>query len=744
MLNGLILPPSGEYRSGSEYEPVAFYMDALLESKRLDLLLGYFSSSSISVLSIGFAKFLSNDGRVRMAINHILSQQDKDAVLAGQNSHERDYQFTITDFHGLRNNLDAYGRHFFECLAWLIASKRIEIVAVRPKGDRGISHYKSGVFYDGENEVKFQSSCNFTASGLLENLEELFVKCSWGTYSDREAIREYHNYFERIFNREADFVEHIPFEAIEVAIQNEFGDRNLNELLVQEEQLIKKKRQQSYKPFYQKVLDRAEEHVVAYLKEPKFPYPSGPREYQTLAYQRWVENSRHGIFAMATGTGKTITALNCVLTEYQQHLDKLYQVIILVPTISLVDQWDKEARSFNFSNIIKISSKTNWEHELSGALTFIKFGGAKSFVIICTYATFYRDKFQHHFRKLPDDTILIADEGHNIASAKVLEILPSVHLQQRIGLSATPKRIYDPSGTAAMETFFRDKEPYTYSFSMERAIEEGVLCEYKYFPHLVTLKASELEEYVRISKKLMKFFDFKAGKFKESDAVEKLLLARKRIVQKATNKLDATSEILRKHFEAYGNLKYTFVYVPEGFSSQEQDLWGEDEEDLRLMNQYTQAIGSIHPKIIVNQFTGATKDRELVMEQFQRGDIHVLASMKCLDEGIDIPRAELAIFCSSTGNPRQFIQRRGRVLRKHTDKHLAVIHDLIVVPDFYGTGLDEDTFKMEQKLVQRELERVAYFAFMSINRYHTLDVLEEICQHYDLNLHTIHQNLISV
>jgi superfamily II DNA or RNA helicase len=132
------------------------------------------------------------------------------------------------------------------------------------------------------------------------------------------------------------------------------------------------------------------------------------------------------------------------------------------------------------------------------------------------------------------------------------------------------------------------------------------------------------------------------------------------------------------------------------------------------------------------------------LKQFQRGDIHVVASMKCLDEGVDMPRAELAIFCSSTGNPRQFIQRRGRVLRKHLDKHLAVIHDLVVVPDFEGFDMDEETFRMERKLVQKELERVAHFAFMSINRNYTLEALEGICQYYDLNLHTIHQNLLSV
>ncbi len=742
MLNGINLPTSGEYRTGSEQEPIAFYMDALLESTRLDLLLGYFSSSAISVLAIGFAKFLSNGGRVRMVINHILSQQDKDAVIAGQNSREQDYPFAVENFLELKNNLDAYGKHFFECLAWLIASKRIEMVAVRPRGDRGISHYKSGIFYDGTHEIKFQSSCNFTASGLLENLEELFVKCSWKTHGDQEAIREYHAYFDQIFNHKAEFVEHIPFEAIEVAIQKEFGDRNLNELLEQEEQLIRKKAAQSYKSSFQKVLDRAEEGIQAYLKEPKFPYASGPRAYQVQAYNRWVENGRHGIFAMATGTGKTITALNCVLTEYKRNPEKTYHAIILVPTISLVEQWEKEAKAFNFQNIIKVSSRNEWQAELNPILTSLRFGGNHPFVIICTYATFYREQFQRYFKKLPDGTILVADEGHNIASPKVLEVLPTVHLQKRIGLSATPKRVYDLEGTGAMEHFFGDSEPYTYAFSMERAIEEGVLCQYNYFPHLVVLTPSELEEYARISKKLMTLFDFKQGKFKESDLVEKLLLARKRVIHKASNKLETTRDILQQHYLERGDLKYTFVYVPEGLSTTDGEHWHENIDELRLINQYSMAIGNINPKIVVGQFTGETKDRNEILRQFQQGDIHVLTSMKCLDEGVDLPRAELAIFCSSTGNPRQFIQRRGRVLRKHPEKHLAVIHDLVVVPDLSGQ-VNEETYNMERNLVKKELERVAHFAFMSINQHYTLKALEYLGKAYELNLFTIHQELLT-
>ena len=744
MLDKITFPTTGEYRTGSDWEPIVFHLDALLESNKLDLLLGYFSSSAINILALGFAKFLSNGGRVRMIVNNILSEQDKKTILKAQQTLEYTYNFTVNDIQRLKSSLDEYGQHFFECLAWLISSKRIQIRAIKPKSNQGISHYKSGIYSDGRNQVRFKSSCNFTASGLLENLEELSIRCSWKSQEDTQAIVEYHKYFEEIFNGKADFVEHIPIEDVEIAIYHEFGGKDIQELIVQESELLKKKRELNLKPYFREAIDQVQEEIESYLAKPRFPYLSGPRPYQIEAYKNWVRNGGKGIFAMATGTGKTITSLNCVLNEYYNSSEKNYRALILVPTIALVEQWEKEAKTFNFQNIIKVSSKNEWKSELNTVLTSIRFGGNHSLIVICTYATFYREQFQTYCRKLPQDTILIADEGHNIASPKVLEVLPTIHLRKRIGLSATPKRIYDPEGTDAMEAFFQDTEPYTYSFSMERAIEEGVLCQYKYYPHLVSLTSSEFDEYIRISKQLIKLFDFKKGKFKESDLVEKLLLARKRVIHKASNKLQITREILQQHFLEFGNLKFTFVYVPEGFATSEEGQWCENEEELSLINQYSQAIGSIHTDIVLAKFTSATKDRDEILRQFQVGDLHVLTSMKCLDEGIDLPRAELAVFCSSTGNPRQFIQRRGRVLRKHPDKHLAVIHDLVVVPNFDGVEMNEENFKMEQKLVQKELERVAHFAFMSINRCYALETLEPICHYYSLNLHTIHQNLLSL
>ncbi len=674
-----------------------------------------------------------------MVINHILSEKDKTALLVGERSEEGTLDTTAINFDDLKRRLDGTGRHFFECLAWLIASQLLEIVVVRPKTGRGISHYKSGIFSDGEDEVAFKSSCNFTASGFLENLEELSVRCSWGGAGEGGAISEQRGYFEKIFLKQAEFVEYLPFEKIETSIAEHFGGRTMDELLADESQLLEETARHFQQKHIREALERTRRKVEAWLQKPRFPFVEGARDYQKQAYENWLENGQRGIFAMATGTGKTITALNCLLLESQKR-GGIFQAVILAPTVSLVEQWEKEAEAFRFSGILKISSKTDWERELDRLLASIRFGGGeRSFILIVTYASFYRERFQYFFKKLPGETLFIADEGHNLASPRVQAVLPNVHLKNRIGLSATPRRSYDPEGTAAMEAFFGDREPFVFSLPMERAIESGALCRYRYFPHLVELLPAEMSEYSEISKKLARYFDGKTGESRRPDLTEKLLLARKRIIQKAANKLDRTRQILQKKWNELGHLKFTFVYVPEGFSPENEDFLTEGEADLRIIDQYTQAIGTIHSSVRVNRFTGITPDRDQILEQFQKGEIHVLASMKCLDEGIDVPRAELAIFCSSTGNPRQFIQRRGRVLRKHPEKHLAEIHDLVVVPPL--DGLDEGVFLMERNLVRKELERVAHFAFMAINRHESLRALQDICDHYHLNLHEIHQTL---
>ncbi|MBK9458124.1 MAG: DEAD/DEAH box helicase family protein [Sphingobacteriales bacterium] len=743
MLASITYPKSREYRAASLNEPINFYIDALLESKHFDLLLGYFSSAAINVLSIGFAKFICSGGKMRLIINHILSTKDKELL---QHSATIDLNsqkfFSLDDYEQLKKSLDDYGKHFFDCLAYLIACNRIAIKVIKPRNQKGIAHYKSGVFASDVDKVKFKASCNFTAYGLLENLEELDIKCSWDNAQSLEAIEEYQAYFNEIFEERASFVEYVPFSEIEEAIVRDFGNKNVEELLVNEEELAKKKMAVfQNNPQVKRAIATNLQQIKKFKLAPRFPYVQGARAYQKEAYDSWVNNNYCGIFAMATGTGKTITALNCLLNEY--HKTGFYQAVILVPTTALVNQWEKEVALFNIpkNKIITVSSNYKWQQTL-GRLTAELSWDNSDFVIICTYASFYRTKFQSYFKKLPKETLFIADEAHNIGYPKVLEKLPLVHLTKRLALSATPKRIYDEEGSTAMETFFKDKEPYTYSFSMEKAIDEGILCKYYYYPHLVKLLPAEYAEYVEITKKLAKMMNSKDAEQKKM--MEMLLLKRKRIIHKAQNKLPIAIEIFKKHLATHHSLQYAFVYVPEGYSTVFEEIEEEDDtqQGEHLVLQYTNAIQMLNSKLRVFPYLGITPNKEELLQQFSKGEVHVLTSMKCLDEGVDIPRAELAIFCSSTGNPRQFIQRRGRILRKHPDKHLATIHDLVVIPDYVSME-NEDTYNLERSLVQKELERVAHFAFMSINRFDALDAFQEVCDYYRLNLHTIHQNLLN-
>lgn len=743
MLQQVDWPYNREYRSGTEREPLEFYLSALANSNRLDLLLGYFSFSAINVLSLGFAQFLSNGGKMRVIANNILSKKDKETLIVAQESSLEDDLIDLEDVKNLKYVLDDYGKHFFECMAWLIANERIEFVIVKPKGKKGISHFKSGVFYDDETKVSFKASCNFTAYGMLENFEEVAAFLKWENSRSSKMIESQERYFEDIFSGNSEAVDYVPIEEIEVAIRDEFGNKGLQELLTEEGELFRLKSRSEGNQRLIKLVQNIEEDLNEIISTPRFPFPLGPRAYQNEAYQNWQKNGNKGIFAMATGTGKTITSLNCLLNEYEKSSDHVYHALILVPTITLVNQWEEEAKNFNFQEVIKVSSKNKWEAPLATLLSTAK-RIPTSFVIISTYASFTKERFNRYMELMPSDLVFISDEAHNVGSRTVLDSLKSVKTEKRIGLSATPKRIYDPEGSAAMEGFFGDSEPYTYSFSMERAIEERILCRYDYHPHIVSLQPNELEEYIEISKKLARFFNPNSGELDANDIAQKLLLKRKRIIHKAANKLQLTTEILKDRFKKEGNLLYTFIYVPEGITKEVSEEDSDDETDddnIRLINQYTREIGRIDDSILVNKFISGMSDRDEILDQFKEGKIQVIASMKCLDEGVDIPRAEHAIFCSSTGNPRQFIQRRGRILRTHKDKHKAVIHDLVVVPDLSVSEATSDTFRTERSLVKKELERVMYFASLSENPYETETLFSEVCDHYDLNIYTIHNEL---
>lgn len=733
MLKNVNWAENRNYRTGSQDEPVQFHLDALCNSKTFDLLLGYFSSSALNVLSLGFANFIYSGGRMRAVINNVLSEEDKTAIEKGQKKEAFSTVYNFNNVRELKASLDEYGKHFFECFAWLIANDRIEIKIIKPKDGKGIAHYKSGVFSDGVDSICFKSSCNFTAYGLLENLEELECFLSWENGRSNKQIGAQNEYFNEIFTEKADFVEFLNIDDVKAVIKNDFGDKNIHELLIQEKELLSKRDKIFNNSKIQISIKSATEQINEFdkiEKAPKFPYSEGARPYQIEAYNKWVENGKKGLFAMATGTGKTLTSLNCLLNQYKEN--NTYKAIILVPTVALVNQWKDECRKFNFNNVITVSSQEKWPQNISflnSASNFIDV----SFVIIVTYASFYRSNFQNHFKNLPKETLLIADEAHNLGSNNISKVLPKIHLEQRIGLSATPDRKFDEIGNKSIEDFFNDKPPFIYSYTMEQAMQMGWLCKYKYYPHIVKLTDIELAEYVKKSKQLIKYFDNQTKRYKDCKEVEILLLERKRIIHKAHNKLEVFKKILDEEFHERGNLKYTLVYVPEGVEPNYDDVddFIEDQDDISLINEYTRAVSNTDNTVMVKQYTSNTSNRNDVIKGFQQGKIDVLTSMKCLDEGVDVPRSELAIFCASTGNPRQFIQRRGRVLRNHPDKIFAVIHDLVVVPNID----DESTFEMEKNMIKKELERVIDFSNLAINKIDTYNELRPILNHYNLNLY---------
>lgn len=728
-----------DYKKGSENEPWQFYLDGLTNSNEFSLLLGYFSSSAINLLSVGFATFIGRGGKIKMVINHLLSPRDKEALI-NASSESSNTIFDLTDVASLRQVLNEYDKHFFECLAYLISEKRIEIKVIKPKNGEGIAHYKSGVFYDGQDAVGYTASCNFTLYGLSKNLETLEAFLSWENGRSNKLINKLTRLIDDYFSEADKDVDYINVNEIEVSLKDTFGGKDIDELLVQEELLLKEKLKLTSNPRLKKTLENLHIDLEIHQKIPRFPWSEGPRPYQKIAYDKWMLNNFKGMFAMATGTGKTITSLNCLFEIYKE--TGSYKTLILVPTMSLVEQWVKECIKFNFKdNIVKVYSLNNWQSELSRLETLKLLKKESSFVIIATYASFVTTRFQRCLAELPEETLLIADECHNMGSSSVMKTLQSINFNKRIGLSATPERQYQEDINSTLRNFFCEsiENEYVFSYTMEEAIknEPKALSPYRYYPVIVRLTDSEFRKYVDFTKRIN---TMRPKDDEEREIFNRLCIARQRVIHKAENKLDAFKSILKEEYGKRNNLKFTLVYVPEGladedvvFDPMKNDVNLETDSDRNLLNRYTMTIAQLFDNVTVKQFIGSTlsDDRKKIINDFADGTLQVITSMKCLDEGIDIPRAEMAIFCASTGNPRQFIQRRGRVLRLAKGKEEAVIYDLVVVPDPCG---DESLFRIEQGEVAKELRRIRDFSEMSENKHFTRELLDPILNYYQLTL----------
>ena len=780
----VIWPKSRRFKSRSEWEPIGFFSESLCNATLFDIKLGFFSSSAINVLSDGFAVFLYNGGKMRMVINDVLSEEDK-RVLQSAGSDSMPFQaLDLKNLSLMRHTLSVRDMHFFDCLAWLIRNDRLEIRVVRPKSGCGIAHSKIGVFSDGGNKVAFDGSCNFSRMALIENQESISAFCDWDGESDALRVADIENDFNVTFNGDDSAVRYIEADSIRTSITDAFADKELHLLLQDEHKLISQRMKSSLSKTVADALERTsktlqdilhtiedsksddedcqfssiaqEDNCCSYAAEkneetmsPCFPY-GAPRAYQMEAFDNWKNepNRQKGLFAMATGTGKTLTSLNCLLSIYNKY--GFYKAIILVPTVTLVDQWADECHKFHFDNIIKVCSKNaDWRRDINNIKVkecLQSNGGRYSYIIISTYASFAKDSVFDALTSFPANVrkqiLLIADEAHNMGSKRILNKLEGIKFPRRIGLSATPERQFDDEANKELMDFFGcEGGRYTYEYTMQEAIDNGYLCRYYYYPHVVELTPEEMNEYIKVSVKLAKFYNHSNDSFNHSDdLLKRLLLKRKRIVHKAKNKESVFKHIIEERYKEKGDLRYTLVYVPEGnvpddtsadIYDESDNMSPKDAEADSLIDVYTKIVHDISPTTTVKKFVSGMKDRENILKSFADGSLQVLTSMKCLDEGVDVPRSEMAVFCSSTGNPRQFIQRRGRILRLHKDKYRAVIHDLVVVP-VISEG--SELFMMERNLLASELRRVRDFALMSENADYALDQLDEALSYYDLSM----------
>lgn len=532
MLKDVQWSEDGTYTPQGEHTPIEFFNDALKNSVLFDIQLGYFNSAAINVLSRSFATFIKNNGYMRMAINQIVSRKDKEAINEGFQG-GIDAPFDLSDWDSIHKGLDEYGEHFFRCLAYLIQEKRIEIQIIKPKSTSGIAHTKRGQFTDKDGmTVGFSGSANFTLGGLFNNLENIEVFLS--TSPDKSIQKKLENnktLFSNIMSEKESDIEYLKVSDLEAAIVSTYGHTEIEELLDVENKLKHyKARKESKYMVSEEIMSDA----------PCFPFASGPREYQKQAFNNW-KKSQCGLFNMATGTGKTLTSLNCLLQIYKQF--GYFKAIILVPTITLVDQWEKECEKFHFHHIIKVCSKNkDWKSEIDRISVKESFNPTNSpvnYIVISTYASFARDNVYHDLIALSKKCLLIADEAHNMGSKRILDRIEGVakRFKRRIGLSATPERQFDDKGNKELRKFFNSEEKYTFLYSMEEAIRNKFLCQYYYYPHIVRLCDDEMYDYMEISEKLGKIYRYNGGYLDlDDEIVRALLLKRRRIIHKARNK----------------------------------------------------------------------------------------------------------------------------------------------------------------------------------------------------------------
>ncbi|MCL1953813.1 MAG: DEAD/DEAH box helicase family protein [Firmicutes bacterium] len=397
-------------------------------------------------------------------------------------------------------------------------------------------------------------------------------------------------------------------------------------------------------------------------------------DYQTQAVNTWINKNCRGIFDMATGTGKTFTGL-AALAKLSQKLNGNMCSFIVAPYQHLVEQWVDDIRAFGVEPII-CYSKYNWKKQLENLISDYRLGAINGYCVIFCNASFKSIFVQNTLRKLSGNTVLVVDEAHNFGSPILSNcLLPN--FKYRLALSATLERFNDERGTKALYNYFGEK---CISFGLEDAIDRGFLTPYKYYPIEVHLTDDEFDKYASMDNEREKLTKNNNGKL--TSKTQGLISSMENIIYKASNKVSILKDIIQQ----YRNSNNILVYC--GVSKEKTSNWNKENleydqpnETIRQIDMVSNMLGNeLNMKISMYTSNEDIHEREILKANFEKGELQALVAIRCLDEGVNIPSITTAFILSSSQNPKEYVQRRGRVLRKFEGKTCAEIYDLVVLP----------------------------------------------------------------
>lgn len=631
------------YRTGRDDLVRDFFNPCLEASVLYRRAAGYFTSSGLALAARGVASLAARQGKMRLVVSPHLEPADVEALSAA--SENPLSALRAITARNLADIEDALIKDRLNALAWLAASGLLEIkLALRIDTNgaitRGIFYEKAGVFSDDSgNHVTFSGSSNETAGGLLENFESVKVFCSWKDTEGR--VQEEIDNFEALWQDATPGLRVLDFSNVGRDLLERYRDES--------------------KPPPGMALGVAQ----PLPQRIDFRPPAGLelRPYQKEAIRAWSKNEGRGILAMATGSGKTLTALTLASKVAEKNPSLV--LIVVCPFINLCRQWIREMAAFGLIPVAAFEGRDRWQALLEEGYQRVAVGLTPVHAIVATNATFMSESFQARLQPRVASGafhhLLIADEVHNLGAPGIKAKLPD-GITLRLGLSATPERHYDPVGTQTVLDYFGGE---IFTYTLDQAIADGRLCPYRYYPVVVELNDAEADEYAELSSRLGKMMAGADSNSEIQQPAMRLLIKRARLLGSAANKIPALDNLIASLPERPHK---AIFYCGDGRTT---DTITDDE--VRQIQAAARLLGEKHGLRVRNfTYRESPQDREEILRDLASGFLDGVVAIRCLDEGIDLPDLRMGFLLASSTNPRQFIQRRGRLLRNAPGKPRAL------------------------------------------------------------------------